>query len=226
MPHMPARRDDQEARWTKARARLVAMLTAEGGLSEVALAALATVPRHRFVPPSHRADSYANRPLPIGRGQTISQPFMVGWLVDAVRAGPGRRILEIGTGCGYQAAVLAAAGAKVWSIEIRRPLAEAARARLDALGLRDVATRVGDGAKGWPEAAPFDGIVLTAAPSSAPTGLLDQVAVGGCLVAPIGRQSDAQDLLRQTRVGADEWTVESLGGCRFVPLVDERFRAV
>ncbi|MBM3450912.1 MAG: protein-L-isoaspartate(D-aspartate) O-methyltransferase [Armatimonadetes bacterium] len=223
---MRARRDNQEARWTKARQRLVEALADEGELSEAALAALTAVPRHRFVPPSHRADSYANRPLPIGRGQTISQPFMVGWLVDAVRAGPGCRVLEIGTGCGYQAAVLAATGAQVWSIEIRRPLAEAARARLDALGLGAVTTRVGDGAKGWPEAAPFDGIVLTAAPSSPPTGLLDQVAIGGCLVAPVGPQGDAQVLIRQTRVGDDEWTVEALGGCRFVPLVDERFRAV
>lgn len=171
------------------------------------------------MPSQDRRDAYLNHPLPIGQGQTISQPFMVGWLVDAVGACPGRRILEIGTGCGYQAAVLAATGAEVRSIEIRPELARRARATLDALGLHAIHTRLGDGALGWPEAAPFDGIVLTAAPETVPAALFEQVAKGGVLVAPIGPQDAHQELVRWTRGTADTWEIERLGGVRFVPLV-------
>jgi len=206
--------------WNARRTALVQALAAEGRLSDRALDAIGTVLRHKFVPPRDRADAYRNEPLPIGQGQTISQPFMVGWLVDAVHAQRGRRILEIGTGCGYQAAVLAASGAEVWSIEIRPELARRARATLNLLGLRTIQTRLGDGALGWPEAAPFDGIVLTAAPEKVPAALLEQVAEGGVLVAPVGPQDSHQELMRWTRGGTSAWKVERLGAVRFVPFVE------
>ena len=205
--------------YARRRRALVSRLAADGELSQRALDALLAVERHRFVPRAHRRESYANHPLPIGSGQTISQPFMVGWLVDAVGAQPGRRILEIGTGCGYQAAVLAATGAEVWSIEVRANLADRARATLAELGFAGIHTRVGDGSLGWPDAAPFDGVVLTAAPLHVPEALFAQVAVGGCLVAPIGPSGGDQTLYRFTRRTREEWEVEALGGVRFVPMV-------
>jgi protein-L-isoaspartate(D-aspartate) O-methyltransferase len=191
-------------------------------LSESALLALRTVPRHRFVPREFRAESYENHPLPIGEEQTISQPFMVAWLGDAVGAMQGRRILEIGTGCGYQAAVLAEMGAEVWSIEIRAGLARSARALLDGTGYSRVQTRIGDGCSGWMEMAPFDGVVLTAAPEQVPDSLFAQVAEGGVLVAPVGPQDSHQELVRWRRSRGGTWDAEPLGGVRFVPLVQER----
>ncbi len=191
-------------------------------LSESALLALRTVPRHRFVPREFRAESYENHPLPIGEEQTISQPFMVAWLGDAVGAMQGRRILEIGTGCGYQAAVLAEMGAEVWSIEIRAGLARSARALLDGTGYSRVQTRIGDGCSGWMEMAPFDGVVLTAAPEQVPDSLFAQVAEGGVLVAPVGPQDSHQELVRWRRSRGGTLDAEPLGGVRFVPLVQER----
>ena len=194
-------------------------------LSERALAALLAVPRHVFVPPRDRSESYHNHPLPIGQRQTISQPYMVGWLVDALRVRAGMRVLEIGTGCGYQAAVLTAAGAEVWSIEIRPRLAERARETLSALGLGSIHLRTGDGAMGWPEAAPFDGIVLTAAPLEIPNVLFEQLTPSGVLVAPVGPVRDVQALLRYRRPQASSPPIaESLGGCVFVPMIDPHGR--
>lgn len=189
-------------------------------LSMRALAALRAVPRHAFVRASERRDAYLNEPLPIGHGQTISQPLMVAWLVDAVGAAPGRRILEIGTGCGYQAAVMAAAGADVWSIEIRPQLARRARSTLDGVGYHVVRTRTGDGAEGWPEEAPFDGIVLTAAPEEVPPALFEQLGPRGVLVAPLGPVEHVQRLVRHERDERGEWHATDLGAVRFVPLVD------
>lgn len=204
-----------------ARAALVTHLQRDGELSAEALAAISAIPRHEFVPTRLRREAYENHPLPIGDGQTISQPFMVGWLADAVGARPGRRILEIGTGCGYQAAVLDAMGAVVFSVEIRPGLARRARARLDRLGHEAIQTRVGDGRAGWPEAAPFDGIVLTAAPESLPLDLAEQLAPDGALVAPVGPREGTQELVRIRRSeGEAAWLVEHLGGVRFVPLVE------
>lgn len=203
-----------------ARAALVAELQRGGELSAAALAAISAIPRHEFVPARLRPEAYENHPLPIGDGQTISQPFMVGWLADAVGAGPGRRILEIGTGCGYQAAVMHTMGADVFSIEIRPGLARRARARLDRLGLATIRTRVGDGRAGWPEAGSFDGIVLTAAPKSLPMDLTEQLGPDGVMVAPVGPANAGQELLRVRRgENRVDWVVERLGGVRFVPLV-------
>jgi protein-L-isoaspartate(D-aspartate) O-methyltransferase len=209
----------QNARWSRARGALVRELEREGGISDAARAAIGSVPRHEFIPAVDRHDAYANHPVPIGLDQTISQPFMVGWLADAVGAAPGRRILEIGTGCGYQAAVMSSMGASVWSIEVRPPLAERARATLDRLSIPRIITRIGDGGAGWPEEAPFGGIVLTAAPEVVPPALFDQLGPGGVLVAPVGREDETQELRRWTRRGGGTFTTEVLGLCRFVPMV-------
>jgi len=220
-----------ESDWDALRRQMVARLQAIEDLSPLALRALGAVPRHRFVPAAERDSSYHNRPLPIGYGQTISQPYMVGWLLDALELRPGMRVLEIGTGCGYQAAVLAAAGAQVWSVEIRDQLSRRARATLDALGFEQVCLRVGDGADGWPEAAPFDAIVLTAAPTEVPDVLFHQLHDLGALVAPVGPIEDVQTLIRyrlrsgpSRREGAAEYEAQELGGCYFVPMVDRSGR--
>ena len=218
-----------ESDWDELRRRMVERLKSSEDLSAIALHALATVPRHHFVPSSNRLEAYHNRPLPIGMGQTISQPYMVGWLVDALELRPGMRVLEIGTGCGYQAAVLAAAGAEVWSIEIREPLSRRARIALDSIGFGNVRLRVGDGALGWSEAAPFDGIVLTAAPVEVPDPLFHQLASHGTLVAPVGPVEQVQTLVRyrlkrgvRRLDNAREYDAQALGGCYFVPMIDER----
>jgi protein-L-isoaspartate(D-aspartate) O-methyltransferase len=209
------------------RARLVARVGAQNELSEPVLRALREVPRHAFVAPSWAAEAYQDRPLPIGHGQTISQPSVVAAMTSAARPNPSDRCLEIGTGSGYQAAVLAELCAQVYSIEYLEPLAVAAERTLRALGYdsRRLALRHGDGYVGWPEAAPFDVVLVTAAPERAPQPLLDQLAVGGRLVIPVGRQHELQQLLlyRRTRSGAGEASFEreQLMGVRFVPFLGE-----
>jgi len=209
----------QSTDWIAARSALIRDLQRERGLSDAALEAIGSVPRHEFIPASERRDAYANHPVSIGHGQTISQPYMVGWLADAVGAAAGKRILEIGTGCGYQAAIMSAMGASVWSIELRPALAACARSTLDRLLVPRITTRVGDGGAGWPEQGPFDGIVLTAAPEVVPPALFDQLADGGVLVAPVGPQDETQELKRWTRRRDGRLTSEVLGHCRFVPMV-------
>jgi len=189
------------------------------------LAAMASVPRHLFVPESYRAMAYDDGPLPIGEGQTISQPYIVAFMTEAIRPRPTDRVLEVGTGSGYQAAVLASLVAEVFSLEIRPAMAEAARRQLEALGCRNVIVRVGDGHHGWPDKAPFDAIVVTAAPDEVPP-LLDQLRVGGTMVVPIGpEKADAQDLVRLTRTsqGAER---ETLLPVRFVPMTGDTRRPV
>jgi protein-L-isoaspartate(D-aspartate) O-methyltransferase len=179
------------------------------------LAALRAVPRHELVPESQRASAYADRPLPIGSGQTISQPYIVAYMSEALALAAGARVLEIGTGSGYQAAVLAELGAEVYSIEIVPELAQRAQRDLARLGYSRVQVREGDGYAGWPEAAPFDAILLTAAPERVPQPLLDQLAKGGRLIAPVGEL--VQELVRFTR-GASEIREERLIPVRFVPM--------
>ena len=196
-------------------------IEARGIDDEAVLAALRAVPRHRFVPPDQDPDAYADRPLPIGHGQTISQPYIVALMTDLAQAGPGDRVLEIGTGSGYQAAVLAEMGCIVYSIEIIEPLAREAAARLETLGYGTVRVRAGDGYAGWPEEAPFDAVVLTAAPPSIPQPLLDQVAVGGRLVAPVGRSYQQLVVITRTETGYER---RSLLPVRFVPMTGEAQR--
>lgn len=163
-------------------------------LTPAVLAALRAVPRHAFVPPEERGLAYANHPLPIGRGQTISQPYIVAIMSQLLEAAPGDRILELGTGSGYQAAVLAAMGLVVYSMEIVPELAEGARRTLEALGYDQVQVRAGDCWQGWLEAAPFDGIIVTAAAQQIPAPLWEQLKPGGRLVIPVGGPFDVQQL--------------------------------
>lgn len=189
-----------------------------GGLDETVLAAVARVPRHRFVPIDQADAAYQDRPLPIGDGQTISQPFIVAYMTHLLRVGPGARVLEVGTGSGYQAAVLAELGCEVKSIEIVRALGERSAALLSALGHSKVEVRVGDGYLGWPEAAPFDGIVVTAGATEVPAPLLAQLKPGARLVMPL---ADAHGTEWLTVIGKrpDGSTVrEELIPVRFVPL--------
>lgn len=194
--------------------------TGRPALSAAVRRAIATVPRERFVP-SHLADAaYENRPLPIGEGQTISQPFIVALMTELLESKPSDVVLEVGTGSGYQAAVLAECVAKVYSIEIVAPLAQRARAALDAAGGRagNVETRIGDGYLGWPEAAPFDGIIVTAAPDHVPPRLIEQLRPGGRLVIPVGPHRAAQELL-VIEAGRDGRAITRRTiAVRFVPL--------
>jgi protein-L-isoaspartate(D-aspartate) O-methyltransferase len=164
--------------------------------SEAVVKAMETVSRHLFVPKEYRDKAYRNVPLPIGGGQTISQPIIVAIMTYLLKIEPGDKVLEIGTGSGYQAAVLAELGAKVWSIEILPEVAELGAANLKAAGYADrVELRVGDGYLGWPEAAPFDGVIVTCAPDHVPEPLQEQLAEGGRLVIPVGEQHQVQELI-------------------------------
>jgi protein-L-isoaspartate(D-aspartate) O-methyltransferase len=180
--------------------------------------AMGTVPRHAFVPVEYLDQAYENHPLPIGHGQTISQPYIVALMTEALDLQPGEKVLEIGTGSGYQAAVLAECGAEVYSIEIIGALADEARAHLKATGYDRVHVRHADGYWGWPEEAPFDGIIVTAAPDHVPQPLLDQLKSGGILVIPIGPPGGYQELWRIERQANGDISSISLGGVRFVPL--------
>ena len=182
------------------------------------LRAMGAVPRHAFVPEEERERAYADRPLPIGHRQTISQPYVVAFMTQAAAVSPGERVLEVGTGSGYQAAVLAELAAEVYSIEIVEPLASRSARTLADLGYRNVQVRHGDGYRGWPEAAPFDAIVVTAAAPRVPEPLLEQLAVGGRLVIPVGDWD--QEIEVHTR-SADGITVERVLPVRFVPMTGE-----
>lgn len=181
------------------------------------LRAMRTVPRHRFVPPDYRAMAYADHPLPIGYGQTISQPYIVAWMTELLDLQPGEKVLEIGTGSGYQAAVLAELGGiDVYSIEIVPELAEQAAERLLDLGYSDVHVKQGDGYYGWEEFAPFDAIIVTAAPDHVPQPLVQQLKEGGRLVIPIGPPGGYQTLWQFVKEGG-ELMAYNLGGVSFVP---------
>ena len=201
-----------------ARQRLVATLRQRLDVSERTLAAIAAVPRHAFVPDRYRSRAYDDRPLPIGREQTISAPHMVAVMTDLLDLEPGDAVFEVGTGCGYHAAVVAeiVGPGTVYSVERVPALAEAARERLDRLGY-DVTVRAGDGRDAFAERPVFDAAYLTCAPAdSVPAGIVDRVRTGGRIVAPIGRDG-AQRLVRLT-VGEDGLEREDHGGVRFVPM--------
>lgn len=181
------------------------------------LQAMREVPRHEFVPEAERYRAYADGPLYIGHGQTISQPMIVAMMSELLRVSPGDKILEIGTGSGYQTAVLAAMGAHVWSIEVVPEHAEQAERVLLAQGFGDVHVRHGDGYHGWPEEAPFDGIILTAAPPGLPEELVRQLAPGGRLVAPVGEMFQKLYLVEKSADG--EISAREISDVRFVPMV-------
>jgi protein-L-isoaspartate(D-aspartate) O-methyltransferase len=204
--------------------RLLAEINAEAlavsgrSIDRRVLEAMVTVPREEFVPPGEETCAYANVPLPIGHGQTISQPFIVAFMTDRLQPAAGDVVLEIGTGSGYQAAVLARLVKQVYSIEIIEALAEQARDRLARLGIDNVVVRYGDGHRGWPEHAPFDGIIVTAATPAIPQALVEQLAAGGRMVIPIGSYLAEQDLVLVQKSEDGEVTYRRVLPVAFVPL--------
>jgi len=189
-----------------------------GTISERTLAAVAGVPRHRFVPDGERYAAYDNHPLPIGYGQTISQPYIVALMSDLLRVDQRHTVLEVGTGCGYQTAVLAALAGKVYSIEIVEPLATRSASLLRELGYDNVEVKHGDGHQGWPEHAPYDGIIVTAAADAIPQALIDQLKPGGRLVIPVGDGWFAQELILLTKDPDGDAHRKDILPVRFVPL--------
>jgi protein-L-isoaspartate(D-aspartate) O-methyltransferase len=173
------------------------------------------VPRHLFVPEPQRANAYSDSPLPIGHGQTISQPYIVAFMTQALEIEPHHRVLEIGTGSGYQAAVLGELAKEVYTIEIIAPLAERARETLDALGYRNIHVRAGNGYLGWPEHAPYDRIMVTAAPEEVPSALVQQLKIGGLMAIPVGTWIQELRILRRTESGMQ--TIDTLP-VQFVPM--------
>lgn len=194
-------------------------IAAQGIADTATLRAMRTVPRHEFVPPRYLDEAYGDHPLPIGHGQTISQPYVVAYMTELLRPRPGLKVLEVGAGSGYQAAVLAEAGCQVWTMEIIGPLADEARARLERLGYRAVAVRHGDGHFGWPEAAPFDAIIVTAAAGYIPPALVDQLKPGGRMVIPVGSVYGVQHLILVEKGSGGRVRTRQLLPVRFVPLV-------
>jgi protein-L-isoaspartate(D-aspartate) O-methyltransferase len=214
------------------RARMVAEIAAmaretgaETGrpkFGDAVMAAMGKVPRHRFVPFLQEMFAYDNHPLPIGEGQTISQPYIVALMTDLLDPKPGDTVLEVGTGSGYQAAVLAELVAKVYTIEIVEPLGKRAMRLLGELGYRNVEVRIGDGYNGWHAAAPFDSIIVTAAPGEIPKPLIDQLKPGGRMVIPVGASHDVQQLLLVEKRPDGTATTKRTLPVRFVPLTRDR----
>ncbi len=190
-------------------------------LSDQVLAAMRKVPRHAFVEPDMQPHAYDNGPLPIGHGQTISQPYIVALMTDLAGLGSESKVLEVGTGSGYQAAILAELVAEVYSIEIIPALAQRAAERLKALGYHNVHTRLGDGYHGWPEQAPFDAILVTAAAPMVPQPLIDQLKPGGRLVIPVGQPGFGQDLLWLEKTADGDVETHDILPVAFVPLTGE-----
>ncbi len=190
-------------------------IVAEGITDPAVIAAMRRVPRHRFIPDYASEDAYGDFPLSIGHRQTISQPFIVAYMTQALELSPGEKVLEIGTGSGYQAAILVELGVHVFSIEIVEPLAQYARDNLSKLGYDHVRVRAGDGYQGWAEERPFDAIILTAAPDHIPTPLLEQLAVGGRVILPVGGYAQNLVLIRRTEEGYQR--IELLP-VKFVPM--------
>jgi len=197
-------------------------LMARGITDERVLKTMATVPRHLFVDEGIQDQAYSDKPLPIGSRQTISQPYIVGLMTEALELKGTEKVLEIGTGCGYQTAILAELADRVFSIERIASLAFRAQKTLDSLHYYNILIRAGDGTYGWSEESPFDAIIATAGAPKIPETLKEQLAVGGKLVIPIGSQS-SQTLLRITRMSkkTDDMEIEDLCGCRFVDLIGE-----
>lgn len=200
----------------KVMAAEVAGETGIAALDPRVLDRMADVPRHEFVPPEQKASAYRNRPLAIGHGQTISQPFVVALMTELLAVKEDHRVLEIGTGSGYQAAVLAGLARDVYTIEIVRPLAETAAAAFRRLGYANIHARIGDGYRGWPEHGPYDGIMVTAAPDHIPPALIEQLKPGGRLVIPVGEIW--QELMVLTKNADGTTTSTTIVPVRFVPL--------
>jgi len=199
--------------------RLLLELRSQGITDTRVLNAIETTPRDLFVPEHLQHQAWENTALPIGSGQTISQPIVVATMTDKLRIGDRMMVLEIGTGSGYQAAILSKLARRVYTIERHRELLQAAQERFERLGLHNITTRLGDGSTGWPEAAPFDRIIVTAAARRVPEKLLEQLAPEGIMVIPVGEGAWGQKLVRITRHG-EAFTEEAFMDVRFVPLVE------
>lgn len=201
------------------RSRMVKdQIAARGVTNTAVLAALLRVPRHEFVPATWRDNAYDDGPLPIGHGQTISQPYIVALMTELLRLKPGDKVLEIGTGSGYQAAVLAEITTNVWTIEIVEPLAKSAAETLKRLGYDKVHTRFGDGYIGWKEQAPFDAIIVTAAPDHIPQPLIDQLKPGGRMTIPVGKRFQGEALLLVEKDAQGKLSTREIAAVMFVPL--------
>ena len=205
--------------WTEARLDMIHVLRRHGVRDEAVLAAMAKIRRHEFIPEAFRSrdTAYGDHPAPIGHAQTISQPYIVAYMMEKILPHPGEKILEIGTGSGYQAAVLAELGAGVYSVEIVPELARHARAALSAEGYAGVHVLEGDGRRGWPEAAPFDAVIVTCAPEEVPGALVNQLRSGGRMILPVGPMGAQRLVILRKRGGAIE-QAEDLP-VRFVPMV-------
>lgn len=203
----------------KEREEMAEIIEAEGINDSATLNAMRHVPRHHFVPESHRSMAYENQPLPIGYDQTISQPFIVAYMTQMIELQAGDKVLEIGTGSGYQAAVLSELTPEVYTIEIVEELGEQARNLFDELGYNTIQNKIGDGYKGWPEHAPFDAIVVTAAPEELPDALIEQLKPGGVMIIPVGRQSSTQYINKITKSEDGEISSERMLPVRFVPMI-------
>jgi protein-L-isoaspartate(D-aspartate) O-methyltransferase len=209
--------------FTAERKQMVETQIARRGIRDPSvLHAMRTVPRERFVSESQQDQAFDDGPLPIGEGQTISQPYIVALMTAVVQPRPGDRALEIGTGSGYAAAVLAAIVSEVYTIERLGGLARTARQRLESLGYHNVHVRQGDGTLGWPEHAPYDAIIVTAGGPRVPSALLEQLAVGGRLIMPVGSAQRFQHLVRVTRTGSGTYDYEDLEDVAFVPLIGKQ----
>jgi protein-L-isoaspartate(D-aspartate) O-methyltransferase len=199
-------------------ARETAAETGRARFRDAVMTAMGKVPRHRFVPAGEEASAYENRPLPIGEGQTISQPYIVALMTDLIEPKPADAVLEVGTGSGYQAAVLAELVQRVYTIEIVEPLGRRAAKLLADLGYRNVEARIGDGYAGWPGSGPFDAIVVTAAAPAVPQALIDQLKPGGRLVIPVGGSGEVQQLLLVQKERDGSATTRRTLAVRFVPM--------
>jgi protein-L-isoaspartate(D-aspartate) O-methyltransferase len=212
---------EDDARFTERRNAMVREQIEAGGVKDAkVLAAMRKVPRHEFVPAAWRNRAYDDRPLPIGEDQTISQPYIVAFMTEQLALKPGERVLEVGTGSGYQAAILAELVKDVYTIEIVEPLGKRAAETLKRLGYAGVHVRIGDGYQGWPEAAPFHAIIVTCAPNAVPKPLVDQLAEGGRMVIPVGEFGDLQQLVVLRKEDGKLVTKRTLP-VRFVPMTGE-----
>jgi protein-L-isoaspartate(D-aspartate) O-methyltransferase len=217
---LPANQQSRAQNWDAARQAMVEeQLRARDIKSARVLAAMSKVQRHLFVPEPQREAAYDDHPLPIGHGQTISQPYIVGFMTEALDVEPSHRVLEIGTGSGYQAAILGELAREVYTIEIVEPLATRARETLKALGYANVHVRTGDGYLGWPEHAPFDRVMVTAAPEEVPRALVEQLRVGGLMAIPVGSVFQELRILRKTDSGLETLATMPV---RFVPMVKKK----
>jgi protein-L-isoaspartate(D-aspartate) O-methyltransferase len=198
---------------------MVELIERRGVEDPATLAAMRAIPRNEYVPEEYQSRAYGDHPVPIGYGQTISQPYIVAYMTEILQPVPGMKVLEVGTGSGYQASVLAQVGCEVYSIEIFEALATSARARLDRLGFDRVEIRHGDGHFGWPDAAPFDAVIVTAAAGFIPPALVEQLKPGGRMVIPVGSVYGIQNLILIQKDGAGEVRTRNLLPVRFVPML-------